>query len=68
MNKQQTEKLTDQELSYALQDINNTARLHDHGTIYYDKLLSDYGLIIDELRNRGALDKLNRYFDLWIEG
>jgi hypothetical protein len=63
MNRQQTEKLTDEELSYALQDINNTARLHDHGTIYYDKLLSDYALIIDELGNRGALEYLNRYIE-----
>jgi hypothetical protein len=63
MNKEQTKKLTDEELSYALQDINNTARLHDHGTIYYDKLLSDYALIIDELGNRGALEYLNRYIE-----
>jgi hypothetical protein len=61
MNRQQTEKLTDEELSYALQDINNTARLHDHGTIYYDKLLSDYDLIIEEMGRRCAIEYQKRY-------
>ena len=63
MNRQQTEKLTDEELSYALQDINNTFRLHDHGTPYYDKLLSDYDLIIEEMGQRCALEYQKRYPD-----
>lgn len=61
MNKEQTKKLTDQELSYALQDINNTSRLHDHGTPYYDKLLSDYDLVIEEMGRRCAIEYQKRY-------
>jgi|TARA_B110000285_G_scaffold3914_1_gene4134 hypothetical protein len=63
MTKEQAKKLTDEELYFSLQDYDNTSRLHDHGTIYYDKLLSDYALIIDELGNRGALEYLNRYIE-----
>ena len=63
MTKEQAKKLTDEELYFSLQDYDNTSRLHDYGTIYYDKLLSDYALIIDELGNRGALEYLNRYIE-----
>jgi len=61
MNKEQAKKLTDQELSFALQDINNTSRLHDHGTPYYAKLLSDYDLIIEEMGHRCAIEYQRRY-------
>ena len=61
MNKQQVKSLTDNELSFALQDINNTSRLHDHGTPYYDKLLSDYDLIINEMALRCAVEYQRRY-------
>ena len=61
MNKEQTKKLTDRELSFALQDINDTSRLHDHGTPYYDKLLSDYDLIIHEMALRCAIEYRRRY-------
>ena len=61
MNKEQAKKLTDRELSFALQDINNTSRLHDHGTPYYDKLLSDYDLIIEEMGHRCAIEYRRRY-------
>lgn len=61
MNREQAKKLTDQELSYALQDINNTARLQDYGTPYYDKLLSDYDLIIEEMGHRCTIEYQRRY-------
>jgi hypothetical protein len=61
MNKEQTKKLNGQELSFALQDINDTSRLHDHGTPYYDKLLSDYDLIIQEMGHRCAIEYRRRY-------
>ena len=61
MNKEQAKKLTDRELSFALQDINNTSRLHDHGTPYYDKLLSDYDLIINEMALRCAVEYQRRF-------
>ena len=61
MNKEQAKKLTDRELSFALQDINNTSRLHDHGTPYYAKLLSDYDLIIEEMGHRCAIEYRRRY-------
>lgn len=61
MNKQQVKSLTDNELSFALQDINDTSRLHDHGTPYYDKLLSDYDLIIEEMGHRCAIEYRRRY-------
>jgi hypothetical protein len=61
VNKEQTKKLTDRELSFALQDINDTSRLHDHGTPYYDKLLSDYDLIIEEMGHRCAIEYRRRY-------
>ena len=61
MNKEQTKKLTDRELSFALQDINDTSRLHDHGTPYYAKLLSDYDLIIEEMGHRCAIEYRRRY-------
>ena len=61
MNKEQTKKLTDRELSFALKDINDTSRLHDHGTPYYDKLLSDYDLVIEEMGRRCAIEYRRRY-------
>lgn len=61
MNKEQAKKLTDEELSFALQDINNTCRLHDHGTPYYHKLLSDYDLIINEMALRCAIEYRRKY-------
>jgi len=63
MNREQTKKLSDDELSYALQDINNTACLHDHDTPYYDKLLLDHDLIIEEMGHRCALEYRKRYPD-----
>jgi hypothetical protein len=61
MNKQQVKSLTDNELSLALQDINDTSRLHDYGTPYYDKLLSDYNLIIEEMGHRCVIEYRRRY-------
>ena len=61
MNKEQVKSLTDNELSFALQDINDTSRLHDHGTPYYAKLLSDYDLIIEEMGHRCAIEYRRRY-------
>jgi hypothetical protein len=61
MNKEQTKKLNGQRIVFALQDINDTSRLHDHGTPYYDKLLSDYDLIIEEMGHRCAIEYRRRY-------
>jgi hypothetical protein len=56
MTRDQTADMTDEELSFALQDINDTSRLHDHGTPYYEKLLSDYDLVIEEMGHRRAAE------------
>jgi hypothetical protein len=56
MTREQTADMTDEELSFALQDINDTSRLHDHGTPYYEKLLSDYDLVIEEMGHRRATE------------
>ena len=61
MNREQTADMTDEELSFALQGINDTSRLHDHGTPYYEKLLLDYEAIIEEMGHRRATEYAQRY-------
>jgi hypothetical protein len=61
MNQEQAKTLTDNELSYALQDIRNTTSLHECSTPYYAKLRLDYEVVVEEMGRRCAIEYLRRY-------
>jgi hypothetical protein len=52
---------SDNQLSFALKDVNETIKLHPEGSIYYDKLQAERDKIIEVMSDRCVKECNKRY-------
>ena len=54
---------SDNQLSFALKDVNEAIKLHPEGSIYYDKLQAERDKIIEVMSGRCVKEYNKRYTD-----